>query len=54
MIGDRIDNDILPAKELGFHTVWVKQGFNKFWSISGEAEQPEYTAHSLSGICDIL
>ena len=27
MIGDRIDNDILPAKSLGMKTVWIKQGF---------------------------
>ena len=54
MIGDRIDNDILPAKALGFHTILIKQGFNRLRNISGEAEQPEYTAHSLSGICDIL
>jgi FMN phosphatase YigB (HAD superfamily) len=27
MIGDRIDNDIIPAKKLGFHTIWIKQGF---------------------------
>lgn len=27
MIGDRIDNDIVPAKQLGMKTIWVKQGF---------------------------
>ncbi|UUZ86017.1 HAD family hydrolase [Paenibacillus sp. P26] len=26
MIGDRIDNDILPAKQLGMKAVWVRQG----------------------------
>ena len=26
MVGDRVDNDILPAKALGMSTVWVKQG----------------------------
>ncbi len=26
MIGDRLDNDILPAKSLGMYTVWVKSG----------------------------
>ena len=26
MIGDRPDNDIIPAKKLGMYTVWVKQG----------------------------
>lgn len=27
MIGDRLDNDILPAKALGMRTVWIRQGF---------------------------
>lgn len=26
MIGDRLDNDILPAQQLGMRTVWVRQG----------------------------
>lgn len=26
MIGDRLDNDILPAQKLGMYTVWVRQG----------------------------
>ena len=27
MIGDRLDNDIIPAKKLGMKTVWVRQGY---------------------------
>ena len=27
MVGDRIDNDIIPAKKIGMKTVWIKQGF---------------------------
>ncbi|MGL5416364.1 MAG: HAD family hydrolase [Clostridium sp.] len=27
MIGDRLDNDIFPAKQIGMKTIWVKQGF---------------------------
>ncbi len=26
MIGDRLDNDIIPAKQYGMQTVWVRQG----------------------------
>ena len=36
MIGDRIDNDILPAKKLGMYTMWVKQGFGKYWNITSD------------------
>ena len=28
MIGDRIDNDILPAKNIGMKTIWVQQGYS--------------------------
>ena len=34
MIGDRLDNDIVPAKNLGMRTVWVKQGFNAYQDIT--------------------
>ena len=26
MIGDRIDNDVVPAKKMGMKTVWIRQG----------------------------
>ena len=54
MIGDRIDNDIIPAKNLGFHTIWIKQGFGQYWNITKEEETPDYTVCSLSELCDIL
>jgi len=27
MVGDRLDNDIAPAKRLGMKTIWVRQGW---------------------------
>lgn len=54
MIGDRIDNDIVPAKLLGMHTVWIKQGFGQYWNITAESEQPEYSVNSLTELCEIL
>ena len=54
MIGDRIDNDIIPAKKLGFHTIWIQQGFGQYWNITKEEETPDYTVCSLSELCDIL
>ena len=54
MIGDRIDNDILPAKALGMHTVWIRQGFGGLWNISNPEEQTEHTADSLTELFQIL
>lgn len=54
MIGDRLDNDIIPAKQIGMKTVWVVQGFAKFKSIDNEIEQPDYTIESIGEIINIF
>ena len=54
MIGDRIDNDIVPANLLGMHTIWVKQGFRKYWNFTEEIEKADCTVNNLKEVCDIL
>lgn len=54
MIGDRIDNDIVPAKSLGMFTVWIRQGFGQYWQIKNEVEKADYTVNSLRELCGIL
>lgn len=54
MIGDRIDNDIVPAKLLGMHTIWIKQGFGQYWNVQGENEKPDYIVNHIKEICDVL
>ncbi len=54
MIGDRIDNDIVPAKLMGMKTIWIKQGFGQYWNITNESEKADYVVGSLTEICDIL
>ncbi len=54
MIGDRIDNDIIPANELGMGTIWIKQGFGGYWNVTKEIEKADYTVSNLMEICDIL
>lgn len=54
MIGDRLDNDIAPAKQMGMKTVWVRQGFAKYQSINSENEQPDYIIDSIADILDIV
>ena len=41
MIGDRLDNDIAPAKKLGFKTIWVKQGLNAYTSPTSQWDQAD-------------
>lgn len=54
MIGDRIDNDIIPANLLGMHTIWMKQGFGRYWNITQEIEKADYAVDNLMEICNIL
>ena len=54
MIGDRIDNDIVPAKQMGMKTVWIKQGVGKYWNIQGDSETPGYEVNSLSELLSIF
>ena len=54
MIGDRIDNDIVPAKKLGMRTIWVKRGFGRYWNIACEEEKADYEVNSLIEIFDCI
>lgn len=54
MIGDRLDNDILPAKSLGMKTVWIKQGFGALQKTLSKSEEPDYTISSLSELLKIF
>ena len=50
MVGDRIDNDIIPAIKIGMKTIWIKQGFGKYATPISEEEYPDYSVDSLSEI----
>ena len=54
MIGDRIDNDIVPAKQMGMKTVWIRQGVGRYWNIQGGSETPGYEVNSLSELLSIF
>ena len=53
MIGDRLDNDILPAKSLGMKTVWIKRGFGALQKPLSKFEEPDYTINKLSQLLEI-
>ena len=54
MIGDRIDNDIIPAKKLGMNTLWIRQGFGGLWKIQSDDELPNFIADDLTEMEEIL
>jgi HAD superfamily hydrolase (TIGR01549 family) len=54
MIGDRIDNDIKPAKALGMQTVRILQGLGRLQRPRTDDEQPDATARNLAELREIL
>lgn len=54
MVGDRIDNDIIPANIIGMTTVWIRQGFGKLAQPQAAVETPDYTINNLSELFEIL
>lgn len=54
MVGDRLDNDIVPANKIGMTTVWIKQGFGKYAVPGTQEEYPDFYVNSLSEILELL
>ncbi len=53
MIGDRLDNDIFPAKKLGMKTIWVRQGYAIYQSIDDESRRPDHIVDSIDELTGI-
>lgn len=54
MIGDRLDNDIVPAKTVGMKTVWIKQGFGKLQTPLSKEDTPDYSVDGLSDLLNLF
>ena len=54
MIGDRLDNDILPAKTVGMKTIWVKQGFGGIQTPVLPEHYPDLSVLTIDGLAEIL
>ena len=54
MIGDRLDNDISPAKRLGLKTIWIRQGFAIYQNPQLAEYQPDYIVGALSELKEIF
>ena len=54
MIGDRLDNDIIPAKQLGMHTIWLRQGLGGMADIKNAENIADHTVESIEDILSYL
>jgi HAD superfamily hydrolase (TIGR01549 family) len=54
MIGDRLDNDIFPAKHLGMQAIWIRQGFAREQEVSDPLLAPDAVIERLNDMVTIL
>lgn len=54
MVGDRLDNDIVPAKALGMKTVWVKNGLAQYQDTALGNGVADHQINKLSELLCIL
>lgn len=54
MVGDRLDNDIVPAAEMGMCTVWVRQGWFGMGNVDLARLKPNFTVDGISEVIGIL
>lgn len=54
MIGDRLDNDVAPAKAVGMRTVWLPQGPAVWQRVRRAAESPDRWVKCLTELLEVL
>ena len=54
MVGDRLDNDIAPAKRLGMRTVRILQGYGALSRPRNDWEEPEETVRTLAELPELF
>lgn len=54
MVGDMLDNDIVPAAEMGMSTVWVRQGWFGMGNANLARFKPNFTVDIISYVSGIF
>ncbi len=54
MIGDRLDNDVAPAKRLEMHTVRLLRGLGAYYEPQSADQLPEYTIQTLAELFGLI
>ncbi len=54
MVGDRIDKDVVPAKQLGMKTILIRSGIHKNQEPRIPSEIPDAELESVSGLAEVV
>ncbi len=54
MVGDRIDNDIRPAKALGMSTIRIVQGASRLQVPRVADDIADFTVHDIAAVAEAL
>lgn len=54
MIGDRLDNDIYPAKKLGMKTIWIRQGLGGVQEPRSKEFEADYVVSTLEELLPLF
>ncbi len=54
MVGDRLDNDIIPAKAIGMKTIWIRSGLAKYQDTMFAESIADYVVDTLSDVKNIF
>ncbi len=54
MVGDRLDNDIKPAKSLGMKTIWIRTELSKYQDSNYGKDIADKTIDYISKLQDIF
>lgn len=54
MVGDRLDNDIIPARSLGMKTVWIRKGLTVYQDLEHGKNVADWTINTLSDLTAIF
>lgn len=54
MVGDRLDNDIRPAKDLGMKTVWIRKGLSAYQHVDLGKNVADWIIDNLSDLKEIF
>lgn len=54
MVGDRLDNDMIPAKAIGMKTVWIRKGLSIYQDLDLGRNCADWVIETLADLTDIF